>query len=268
MKLARSSHHYQAHPRDDHDLRLALKGLAAEYRRWGVDTFTILLRQRGWSDNHKRIYRVYCEEKLQVKRRKRRKHPRNRGNPLEGAEHLNEVWAMDFVSDQLANGRRIRALVILDVFSRECLLIEVDTSLGGNRVARALEKVIELRGCCPKKILSDNGPEFRSKAMIRWCYEWQVDHHFIDPGKPSQNGFVEGFNSTFRDMCLNEHLFLTMEEARDLIEKWRIVYNSIKPHSSLKKHTPESFAATQSGVPRTASKHPQTEKNTPDEVLS
>ncbi len=220
------------------------------------------------SDNHKRIYRVYCEEKLQVKRRKRRKQARNRGNPWEGAKGLNEVWARDFVSDQLAKDRRIRALGILDVFSRENLLMEVDTSLGGNRVVRSLEKVIELRGCRPKSILSDNGSEFRSKAMIRWCHEWQVEPPFIELGKPSQNGFVEGFNRTFRDTCLNEPLFLSMEEARDLMEEWRIVYNTIKPHRSLNKHTPESFAATQSGVPRTGSQNHQTKKNTPDEVLS
>lgn len=254
MRLSKSSYHYQPRPSNDAALRGRLRELSRKHRRWGVDTFTYLLRREGWPDNHKRIYRVYREEKLQVKRRRKRKQPRERGEPLPRPERPNEVWGMDFVSDQLSNGRRIRLLVILDLYTKESVKIEVDHSLGGARVARALEQAIEVLGVTPKRILSDNGPEFRSKAMLRWSYEWEVEHHFIQPGKPSQNGFVEGFNSTLRDQCLNEHWFLTLEDARELIEAWRIEYNEIKPHSSLGGLPPSVYAATQSGVPRTASK--------------
>ena len=268
INLARSSLHYESHPRKDHHLRKALRILAKNHKRWGVDTFTTILRARGWSDNHKRIYRVYCDEKLQVKRRKRRRKSLPRGAPLEGASRLNEIWGMDFVSDQLDDGRRFRALVILDLFSRECVHIEIGSSLSGYRVARALEKAIELRGAHPESILTDNGPEFRSKALLKWCFEWQVDQHFIEPGKPSQNGFVEGFNSTFRDQCLNEQIFLNIPHAEELIEGWRILYNTIKPHSALKGLPPARFAATQSGLAQTASKREEHQQRKPDAALA
>jgi len=253
MRLSKSSYHYESRPSNDDALRQRLKELSRKHRRWGVDTFTYLLHREGWTDNHKRIYRVYREEKLQVKRRRRRKQPRERGEPLPKPDRAHEVWGMDFVSDQLSDGRRIRLLVILDLHTKECVKIEVDHSLGGQRVTRALEQTIEILGVAPKKILSDNGPEFRSKALLRWSYEWNVEYHFIQPGKPSQNGFVEGFNSTLRDQCLNEHWFLTLNDARELIEDWRIEYNEIKPHSSLGGLPPSVYAAMQSGVPQTAS---------------
>jgi len=198
MNLQKSSFYYQGHPRDDGPLRDALKALAFKYRRWGYETLTELLHRDGWRDNHKRIYRVYREEELQVRRRKRRKTKLWRGEPLVVPEGPTQVWGMDFVSDQLANGRRIRALVVLDLFSREILAIEVDTSLPGHRVIRALERVIIQRGT-PEKIITDNGPEFRGKAMNRWAYARDITQLFIQPGKPMQNGFVEGFNSTLRD---------------------------------------------------------------------
>ena len=164
---------------------------------------TDLLRREGFRDNHKRIYRVYREERLQVRRRQKKRVARWRGERLERPQGRNEIWAMDFMSDQLGDGRRLRVLPIIDVYTRECVAIEVDTSLSGQRVARTLNR-LRSRGW-PEKIVVDNGPEFRGRILDRWAYQKGVKLHFIEAGKPMQNGFAEGFNSTLRDQCLNEH---------------------------------------------------------------
>jgi len=246
--LERSSYYYQARPANDERLRKALRRLAFRHRRWGYQTLTELLRREGFTDNHKRIYRVYREESLQIRSRRRKRVARWRGERLEAPRGPNQVWAMDFMSDQLADGRRLRALPIIDVYTRECLAIEVDTSLTGERVARTLNR-LQGRGW-PQKIVVDNGPEFRGRVLDRWAYQTGVKLHFIEPGKPMQNGFVEGFNSTFRDQCLNEHWFTSIAEARETIEQWRQTYNTIKPHSSLGRRTPVEFAALCSGLGR------------------
>ena len=246
--LSRSSYYYQAQPVNDEKLRKALRRLAFRHRRWGYQTLTELLKREGFTDNHKRIYRVYREEKLQVRSRRRKRVARWRGERLEAAKGPNQVWAMDFMSDQLADGRRLRVLPILDVHTRECLAIEVDTSLTGERVARTLDR-LQSRGW-PNKIVVDNGPEFRGRVVDRWAYQKGVKLHFIEPGKPMQNGFMEGFNSTLRDQCLNEYWFTSIAEAREKIEKWRQIYNTIKPHSSLGRRTPAEFAAHCSGLGR------------------
>jgi putative transposase len=150
---------------------------------------------------------------------------------------------MDFMSDQLADGRTIRTFNVVDDYPRDCLAIEVDTSLGGHRVCRVMDRLVAQRGH-PKRLLSDNGPEFTGKALDRWAYEHCVELQFIQPGKPVQNCFVESFNGTFRDNCLNEHWFASVGEAREIIENWRIDYNDIRPHSSLGKMTPTEFAAS------------------------
>ena len=246
--LERSSYYYQARPAHDERLRKALRRLAFRHRRWGYQTLTELLRREGFTDNHKRIYRVYREESLQIRSRRRKRVARWRGERLEAPRGPNQVWAMDFMSDQLADGRRLRALPIIDVYTRECLAIEVDTSLTGERVARTLNR-LQGRGW-PQKIVVDNGPEFRGRVLDRWAYQTGVKLHFIEPGKPMQNGFVEGFNSTFRDQCLNEHWFTSIAEARETIEQWRQTYNTIKPHSSLGRRTPAEVAALCSGLGR------------------
>ncbi len=248
MGLPRSSYYYQTRPTHDERLRKALRRLAFRHRRWGYETLTELLKREGFTDNHKRIYRVYREENLQVRSRRRKRVARWRGERLETPGSRNQVWAMDFVSDQLADGRRLRALPIIDIYTRECLAIEVDTSLTGERVARTLNQ-LQGRGW-PQKIVVDNGPEFRGRVLDRWAYQTGVKLHFIEPGKPMQNGFVEGFNSTFRDQCLNEHWFVSIAEARETIEQWRQTYNTIKPHSSLGRRTPAEFAALCSGLGR------------------
>ena len=254
IELNRSSYYYESQPANDQELRRALRRWAFRHRRWGYETLTELLRREGWRDNHKRIYRVYREEGLQVRRRKRKRVARWRGERLEAPQSRNEIWAMDFMSDQLADGRRLRVLPIIDIYTRECLAMEVDTSLTGERVVRVLDRLQGERGW-PGKIVVDNGPEFRGKVMDCWAYEAGVKLHFIEPGKPMQNGYAEGFNSTFRDQCLNEHWFTSIAEAQELIEQWRQIYNTVKPHSSLDRRTPQEFAASCSGRGRNTSQN-------------
>ena len=183
IELNRSSYYYESQPANDQELRRALRRWAFRHRRWGYETLTELLRREGWRDNHKRIYRVYREEGLQVRRRKRKRVARWRGERLEAPQSRNEIWAMDFMSDQLADGRRLRVLPIIDIYTRECLAMEVDTSLTGERVVRVLDRLQGERGW-PGKIVVDNGPEFRGKVMDCWAYEAGVKLHFIEPGKP------------------------------------------------------------------------------------
>ena len=243
--IQRSSYYHKGKPPNDGPLREALRDLAAQYRRWGCETLTELLRRDGWTDNHKRIYRVYCEEGLQVKRRKKRKTAKWRGESLEQPGRVNELWAMDFLSDQLADGRRLKVLAVIDVYTRECLALEVDSSLTGERVVRVMCDLAEKRGL-PAKIMMDNGPEFTGRAMDRWAFEHGVHLHFIQPGKPMQNGYVEAFNSTLRDQCLNENWFIGLADTREILEAWRRLYNEVKPHSALGRKTPSEYAAEQS----------------------
>lgn len=241
MGMKTSSFYYRSRPRDDERLRSALKQAAAKRRRWGYRMLTDVLRREGFQDNHKRIYRVYREEKLQVTVRRKRKAALWRGEKPQPSAHRNDRWSMDFMSDQLADGRRIRTLNIVDDHTRECLAIEVDTSLSAYRVCRVLDRVVAERGH-PQRILTDNGPEFTSKVLDRWAYEHCVDLQFIQPGKPVQNAFIESFNGTMRNECLNEHWFLDLEDAKELIEAWRVDYNTQRPHSSLGGKTPGEFA--------------------------
>lgn len=198
-----------------------MKEAAAKRRRWGYRMLAVLMRRQGFKDNLKRIHRVYREEKLQVKVRRRRKTARWRGDKPLPATRPNERWSMDFMSDQLANGRTIRVFNVVDDFTRQCLAMEVDTSLGGGRVTRVLDRLVARHGH-PQRIVMDNGPEFTGKALDRWAYEHRVDLAFIEPGKPVQNAFVESFNGTCSDECLNENWFLSLADARAIIENWRI----------------------------------------------
>jgi putative transposase len=241
IQMSMSSYYYEPKPDSDGPLRAALKALASKRRRWGYRMLTLKLRREGFADNHKRIYRVYRAAGLQVPLRRKRKAALWRGEKPEPSCHRNDRWSMDFMSDQLADGRRIRTLNIVDDHTRECLAIEVDTSQSGHRVCRVLDRLVAERGH-PKRILTDNGPEFTSKAVDRWAYEHCVEWQFIEPGKPVQNAFVESFNGTMRNECLNEHWFLDLEDARELIEAWRIDYNTERPHSSLGGKPPGEFA--------------------------
>jgi putative transposase len=215
---------------------------ATENQGWGYRGLMDWLVREGFGDNHKRVYRIYAEEGLQLGKRKRRQKSRYRGSKLDEPTQLNELWTMDFVSDQLSDGRVFRMLVVMDVYSRECLALEADTSIGGQRVSRVLERLKEHRGL-PQVIGSDNGPEFRSRHMDQWAYENGVKLHFIKPGKPTQNAWVESLNSQIRKRLLNIHWFANLTEVRELAEGWRRTYNTIQRHGSLNRQTPEQFAA-------------------------
>ena len=244
LSVCRMTVRYESRRQDDTAIRVRLRELAAMRRRWGYRRMHVLLRREGTQVNHKRVYRIYREEGLSVRRRKRKRGVSAARTPLLRPELPNEVWGLDFVSDALAWGRKLRMLTVLDLYTREALAIEVDTSLSGGRVARVLERIITERGQAPQAIVLDNGPELTSKAMDQWAYERGVRLHFIDPGKPVQNCFVERFNGTLRDECLNEHWFTGLREARRAVETWRIDYNGVYPHSSLDDRTPEEFRAS------------------------
>ena len=237
----RSTYHYRPQDRLDAPLAAALRGQAKRRRRWGYRRLMVLLRREGWTDNHKRICRVYRQEHLQISHRRKRRRSKERGRQPMPATALNQRWSMDFMSDQLADGRRIRVLNILDDFSRRCLASEVDTSLPGLRVCRVLDELVTRHGS-PISLLVDNGPEFSGKALDEWAYRHGVRLDFIAPGKPTQNPYVESFNGKIRDECLNEHWFSCMADARRTLEIWRQDYNTVRPHSRLNDLTPEQFA--------------------------
>lgn len=241
VELERSSFYYHGTIREDGPLRDALREAAARYRRWGYRHLLAVLRREGFMDNHKRVYRIYREEGLQVRTRKRKRTAKWRGETPNAPDRVNARWSMDFVHDATAQGRKLRMLTILDDCTRRCLRIEVDTSLSGERVARTLDQVIELHGK-PDALLTDNGSEFTGKALDEWAYRHQVKHQFIQPGKPTQNGFIESFNGTLRNECLNENWFVSLQEARTTIESWRELYNRERPHSSLAYRTPHEYA--------------------------
>jgi len=245
LQITTASYSYQPKGRDDTALADVLKEKAQNHRRWGYRSIYDRLRLEGWEDNHKRVYRVYCDLGLQLSRRKKRKTAKWRGESLPPASGLNEIWAMDFVSDQLANGRTIRMLNVIDLYSRECLAIEVDTSLGGGRVSRVLGRIVEERGK-PAAIQTDNGPEFTSRALDQWAYKLGIKHHFIEPGKPTQNAHIESFNSLLRDGCLNQHWFVSLNDSRELINSWKYEYNWIRCHRSIGRVPPGIFAQRES----------------------
>jgi putative transposase len=214
--------------------------LAAERRRFGYRRLHILLTREGIEMNWKKLYRLYKEERLTVRKRGGRKRALGTRAPMILPQGRNQRWSLDFVSDSLVDCRRFRILCIIDDFSRECLATVVDNSISGVRVARELDRIAETRGH-PNMIVSDNGTELTSNAILKWSQDRQVEWHYIQPGKPMQNGFVESFNGRLRDECLNEHLFNSYNHARQIIGDWRIDYNNRRPHSSLDGLTPREF---------------------------
>jgi len=243
LGLNQSTFYYQSHKqRDDGALREKILEIAQTKIRYGQPRVVWMLRERfGFSDNHKRIRRIYREMGLQVGKRPRRKRRSGMRLVLATPSRPNELWAMDFVSDSLACGRRFRALTVKDLFTHEAISIFVDTSIPGFRVSEVLDGLSQLRGR-PKAIVCDNGTEFTSKAMDQWAFNAGVELKFIQPGKPIQNAFIESFNGRLRDECLNENWFQNLEDAQTGIEQWRIEYNSDRPNSRLGNETPESFA--------------------------
>lgn len=220
-----------------------MKEIIEKHKSWGYPTLHDILRREGLVMNPKRTWRIYRENGLSLKVRKR--HKRASGIRMELVEPTrpNERWAMDFVSDALWDGRRFRVLTVLDVFTKECLAIEVDTSINGDRVTRVLDWLLITKGV-PEVITTDNGPEFAGIVLDRWAYKNKVRLDFIQPGKPIQNAFIESFNGRLRQECLNQHYFVTIQEAKRIIEEWRLEYNTFRPHSSLNGLTPVAFLNT------------------------
>lgn len=246
--ISRSLYGYRSRRPDSAPLRQRICDLAGEKRRYGYRRIHRLLRREGWSVNRKRTYRIYREAGLAVRRRKRKRIGPFERRPLPKPTAVNLSWSMDFVSDGLCNGRKMRCLTIVDNYSRECPAIEVDTSINGRRVAAVLDRLADVRGL-PQSITVDHGPEFEGQVLDEWAYRHGVKLNFIRPGKPVENAYVESFNGRFRDECLNEHWFLTMAHAREVIERWRIEYNTERPHSSLGDVPPEEFALNAGASP-------------------
>jgi putative transposase len=232
---------YRSQRPDDVGLRQRLRQLASERRRFGYRRLHLLLEREGVHINWKRLYRLYKEERLTVRKRGGRKRALGTRSPITLPQEPNQRWSLDFVSDALTDGRRFRVLCVIDDFSRECLATVADNSISGERVVRELDRIAATRGY-PCMVVSDNGTELTSNAILRWQEGGAVEWHYIAPGKPMQNGFVESFNGRLRDECLNEHLFSSYRQAQNIIEAWRIDYNQHRPHTSLKGLTPTEFA--------------------------
>lgn len=239
LDLNRSVGRYQSKKQDE-GCKAKILHHARQRKRFGYRRIHLLLKMEGIKMNHKRVYRLYKELGLKVNKRAHRKRAVGSRGTLVKANSPNMTWSLDFVSDALSDGRRIRILTVVDDFTRECIKLTVDTSLTGQRVAHELTKLIHKRGK-PSFIRSDNGTELTSKAILKWSHENQVHWQYIEPGKPMQNGYIESFNGKFRDECLNEHFFLSLREAKDIIEKWQEDYNHARPHMALKGLTPKQF---------------------------
>ncbi|MDA9489406.1 transposase [Bradyrhizobium sp. CCBAU 11361] len=233
---------YRSSRPPDAALRGRLRDLATERRRFGYRRLFVLLRREGEPSGINRIYRLYREEGLTVRKRRARRKAVGTRAPILVEARPNARWSLDFVHDQFANGRRFRILNIVDDVTKECLGAIPDTSISGRRVARELTAIVERRGK-PGMIVSDHGTEFTCNAMLAWCKDAAIDWHFIAPGKPMQNGFVESFNGRMRDELLNETLFFELDDARAKIANWVADYNLQRPHSSLKYLTPAAYAA-------------------------
>jgi putative transposase len=241
LSVDRSAVRYERTRKSDGAERALLVELAGQRRRFGYRRLREMARRRGVVMNLKKVYRLYRELGLKVRRRAGRKRAIGTRAPLEKAAHPNAIWVLDFVSDALDSGRKFRVFNVEDQFTRRGLGVEVDTSLPGKRITRVLDRLVAIWGK-PAMIVSDNGTELTSNAMLRWTTESGIDWHYIQPGKPMQNGFMESFNGKLRDECLNENVFGSLAEARRIIEAWRIDYNEVRPHSSLDYQTPEEFA--------------------------
>lgn len=242
VMMVRSMYYYKPNRRDDSAIRSRIREISEIRIRYGFWRVFTLLRREGWRDNHKRVYRIYKEEglNLRTKRPRRRKAAAHR---MERPDifNINQCWSMDFVADQLFDRRRFRALTIVDNFSRKCMAIHADQSIKGADVVEILENLKTQKGEIPKRIQVDNGAEFISKDLDHWAYDNNVILDYSRPGKPTDNPFIESFNGSFRDECLNVNWFLSLEDAKEKIELWRQEYNRFRPHSSLNDLTPHEI---------------------------
>ncbi len=243
IPIARASLRYQSQAKDQGALKLRLRDLAQSRVRYGYRRLHVLLQREGWHVNHKRVYRLYRLEGLSLRLKTSRK---KRVSGLRGPKPIatvpNECWSMDFMADRLVDGRRLRALTLVDNVSRVSPAIVVAGALTGERVVEALDELLTA-GLRPQMLSIDNGPEFISKALDAWAHRNGVRLEFSRPGKPTDNAFIEAFNSRFRDECLNQHWFVSLEEAQQTIEAWRVDYNTERPHGALGQQTPAEFSA-------------------------
>lgn len=243
LKFQRSSCYYRSVANEQAALRIRIRDLAQARVSYGYRRIHLLLEREGWKVNHKRVYRIYKQEGLIMRTKRPRRHvtaSRRIESPV--GQSPNERWSMDFMSDELYTGQRIRLLTLVDNFTRESLAIEVDRSIGGHGVVEVLMQIARVRDL-PRTIRVDNGTEFTSKCLDQWAYLNGVELDFSRPGKPTDNAFIESFNGRLRQECLNENWFLSLEDARDKIETWRLYYNRERPHGSLGNMAPLEFAA-------------------------
>lgn len=240
LNIARSTYHYRPDPHRDDAVIEALQSVAERYPRYGFRKLFVKLRKLGHPWNHKRVYRIYCQLKLNLRRKGKQRLPNRYPQPLAVPEAENRSWSMDFMSDALKCGRRFRTFNVVDDFNREILGIEVDLNLPSRRVIRTLDRIAEWRGY-PAQIRMDNGPEFTALVLAEWAEEHGVKLEFIKPGKPTQNGYVERFNRTYRTEILDYYLFSDLDEVRDITSRWMREYNEERPHESLGDMTPSEY---------------------------
>jgi putative transposase len=242
VQCGRSTFYYESHAEDQTALVVRLKDLAAARVSYGYRRLHVLLLREGWEINHKRVYRLYQQEGLSLRMKTKKKRASALRVPMPETTAPNQCWSMDFVSDELSDGRRFRLLTLVDNFSRVSPAIEVDFSLTGSRVVEVMER-LRLAGQMPRVIRVDNGSEFVSKVMDEWAHRNNVKLEFSRPGKPTDNAFIESFNGRLRQECLNQHWFISLEDARRTVEAWRLEYNAVRPHTSLGNKTPIEYAA-------------------------
>ena len=247
VMLHRSVCRYRAHGRDDRALRLRLKELAYARPRYGYRRLTTLLQREGWPVNHKRVHRIYREEELMVRTKRRKRRTAEVRVKLLPATQVGERWSIDFVSDQLADGRRFRVLTAVDHVSRECVCLRAAQSLPSQAVTEVLDEAMDLYGQ-PEAITMDNGTEFACNHFDQWAYRRGIQLDFITPGRPVENGIIESFNGKLRDECLNLHWFESLADVRAEIEAWREEYNQVRPHSSLGNRAPAEYIAELLGI--------------------
>jgi putative transposase len=267
LGVDRTSMRYRSRRPSDAAIRARLRELAAVRRRCGYRRLHFFLTKEGFVMNHKKLRRLYREERLQVRRRGGRKRAIGTRAPMTIPQGANQRWSLDFASDALTDGRRLRILIVVDDFTRECLALVADTSLGGVRVARELDIIIADRGR-PAMCVSDNGTEFTSMAILRWSQERRVEWHYIAPGKPQQNAFAESFIGRLRDECLNETLFTSLVHTRAVLADWRDDYNTVRPHSGLGNLAPAVYAKRSAPVMQRDGTLRYTEGSAPRPVAS
>ena len=245
--LSRSGYRYERKKPNDDEIKAKLAQIAEDHHRWGFRKMTAYLSKGGNQWNHKKVYRIYSEMGLNLRVKPKKRLPTRDPQPLIQPESANACWSLDFMSDSLDSGCSFRTLNVLDDFNREALWIEIDTSLPATRVTRVLDMIASERGY-PAQVRVDNGPEFISHQMAGWARRHAVQIHFIQPGKPAQNGFVERFNRTYREEVLDAYLFSSLDEARRITANWLHDYNSIRPHASLGNQTPYEYSSNLESV--------------------